>query len=133
MPASETISALQQAADGLNYPSETDSPWETFAWPTVQGDPTGAGVRNQGGHKRRAPVAEQSVDEFFAPLVAEQDWYGDAERATMTKYRTLRDTVKRVLTNPKVVRIGRRKIAVYVVGGAKEGGWAGLRTTSVET
>lgn len=133
MAANETTSALQKAAEGLSYQSETDSPWETFAWPTAQGEPSGAGVRQQAKEKKNAPLTEQSVDEFFAPLIAEQGWYGDEERAAMTKYRTLLDTVKRVLKNPKVVRIGNRKVAVYIVGGAKEGGWAGLKTTSVET
>jgi hypothetical protein len=32
-----------------------------------------------------------------------------------------------------VVRVGARKKAVYVVGVANEGGWAGLKTTAVET
>ena len=29
--------------------------------------------------------------------------------------------------------MGERKVAVYVVGVAKEGGWAGLKTKAVET
>jgi hypothetical protein len=41
--------------------------------------------------------------------------------------------VKRLLTNPKVFKVGSRKVTVYVVGQAKEGGWAGLTTTAVET
>jgi hypothetical protein len=133
MPTNETVTALQQAAEGLSYQSETDAPWKAFAWPTAEGEPTGAGVRQLGRYKPSARVEEQGVDEFFAPLVQEQDWYGDEERATAAKYRALLDTVKQYLKNPKVVRVGNRKVAVYVVGGAKEGGWAGLKTTAVET
>ena len=133
MATSETVSALRQAAEGLTYQSETDAPWKVFAWPTAQGEPTGDAVRQRGRHRSDAPVAEQSLDEFFAPLVKEQDWYGDEERAVAAKYRALLDTVKSYLKNPKVVRVGRRKVAVYVVGQASEGGWAGLKTTAVET
>jgi hypothetical protein len=133
MPTSATAKALQQAAEGLLYQSETDAPWKGFAWPKAQGEPTGAAVRQQGRHKPDAPVAEQPVDEFFAPLVQDQDWYGDEERATAAKYQALLDAVKRYLKSPKVVRAGDRKVAVYVVGVASEGGWAGLKTTAVET
>ncbi len=133
MPSSETVNALRQAAEGLTYQSETDAPWRAFTWPTAQGEPTGEAVRQRGRHRPDAPVAEQSVEEFFAPLVEEKDWYGDEERATAAKYRALLDAVKRSLKGPKVVRVGSRKVAVYVVGVAPEGGWAGLRTTAVET
>jgi hypothetical protein len=90
-------------------------------------------VRQLGRHKASAPVAEQSVDEFFAPLIQDQDWFGDEERQTAARYRALLDTVKRVLKNPKVVRVGDRKKTIYIVGTANEGGWAGLKTTAVET
>ncbi|HKI37260.1 MAG TPA: nuclease A inhibitor family protein [Gemmataceae bacterium] len=133
MPTNETTTALQQAAEGLTYQSETDAPWKAFAWPTAQGEPTAAAVRQQGRHKADAPVEEQTVEDFFAPLIQDQDWYGDEERATAAKYRALLDTVKRYLKDPKVMRVGTRKKAVYVVGTAKEGGWAGLTTTAVET
>jgi Nuclease A inhibitor-like protein len=133
MPTSATVQALEQAADGLAYPSETDAPWTAFAWPTAKGDPTGAAVRRWGKHKARAPVEEEALDEFFAPLVGEQDWYGDQERATAAKYRALLDVVKHYLKGAKVVRVGGRTKAVYVVGTANEGGWAGLKTTAVET
>jgi hypothetical protein len=133
MTASQTASALQQAAAGLTYPSETDAPWVAFAWPSAEGEPTAAAVLKLGRHRRKTPVEEQSVDEFFAPLVQEQPWYGEEEKADAAKYRALLDAVKRLLTNPKVFKVGSRKLTVYVVGQAKEGGWAGLKTTAVET
>jgi hypothetical protein len=133
MPTTETAAALEQAAAGLTYPSETDAPWTAFAWPDAAGPPTGEGVRRRGRHKPDAPVEERSVDELFAPLVQEQGWYGDEEKADAAKNRSLLAAVQGLLTQPKVVRVGKRKVAVYVVGQAKEGGWAGLKTTAVET
>lgn len=133
MPASDTLSALTQAADGLSYTSESDAPWSAFAWPAAVGDPTPNGVRKQGRHNARVPIREQPVEEFFAPLVKDQDWYGDEEKATAAKYRALWDMVKQRLTNPKVVRVGKVNVTVYVVGVVAEGGWAGVKTKAVET
>ena len=133
MATSATAQALQQAAEGLTYQSESDAPWKAFAWLNAQGEPTAEAVRQRGRHKPDAPVSEQSVEDFFAPLVQEQDWYGDEERATAAKYQALLDAVEQRLKSPKVVRVGERKIAVYVIGTANEGGWAGHKTTAVET
>src|SRR5690348_3727342 len=102
MATSATAAALQQAADGLTYQSETDAPWKAFAWPSAQGEPTGEAVRQRGRHKADAPAEEQSVEDFFAPLVEDKDWYGDEEKATAAKYRALLDAVKRNLKSPKV-------------------------------
>jgi len=133
MPTSETVAALKQASAGLSYQSETDAPWSAFAWSNATGQPTADVVRKRGRHKPSAPVEEQSVDEFFAPLGEEKDWYGDEEKATAAKYRALLDVVKQRLTGAKVFKVGQRKRTVYVVGAAKEGGWAGLKATAVET
>ncbi len=133
MATTETLQALQHAAAGLTYQSETDSPWTAFVWPTAAGEPTGEGVKQLGQHKAAAPVVERTLEEFFAPLIQDQDWYGDEERTTAAKYRALLDAVKQYLKGTKVLRVGERKIAVYIVGMAGEGGWAGLKTMAVET
>jgi hypothetical protein len=133
MSTSDTVSTLRQAADGLTYPSETDAPWAAFAWPDATGTPTADEVRRRGRLKPSAPVEEQSVDQLFQSLVEEQDWFGESEKAEAAKNRTLRDAVKNTLTETRVFRIGTRKVTVYVVGRTKEGGWAGLKTTAVET
>ena len=74
------------------------------------------------------------MDALFAPLfIEDQSWYGDVEKAAAAKNRAFLEVVRRLLTRPTVYRIGERKIAIYIVGQAQEGGWAGLKTTSVET
>ena len=133
MPTFDTPAALRQAAAGLTYPSETDTPWTAFAWPDATGVPTGEEVRRRGKQKANAPINEQSIDALFAPLVQLQDWFGDPEKAAAGKNQALLDALKRLLTNLKAIRIGERKIAIFVVGQAQEGGWAGLKTIAVET
>lgn len=133
MPTTETAAALKQASQGLTYQSETDSPWTVVSWPSAEGVPTGDAVRKKGRHRAGAPVEEQSVDEFFSPLVEDKDWYGDEERAVAARYRSLINVIRDRLTAPKVFRVGERKVAVYVIGQATKGGWAGLKTSAVET
>src|SRR4051794_14917989 len=128
MPTSETAAALQKAAADLTFPSESDEPWEAFAWPDAAGEPNANEVKKRSRHKGNATVEERTVDELFRPLVEEQDWFGDEEKAAAAKNRELFEAVKRLLANPKVIRVGERRIAVYVIGKAKESGWVGLKT-----
>src|SRR4051812_22707719 len=97
-----TEETLRQAAAGLTYQSETDAPWTAFAWPDATGTPTAAEVRRRGGHKPNAPIEEQPLDAFFAPMVRLQDWYGDEEKAGAAKNQALLAAVRHVLTDPKV-------------------------------
>lgn len=129
----DTTAALRQAAAGLTYQSETDAPWEVVSWPDATGAPTAEGVLRVGKHRKTAKVEEQGLEDFFAPLVRDEEWYGPEEKAVSAKYRDLLETVRRLLTAPKVFRVGSRKAAVYVLGEAPEGGWGGLKTTAVET
>ncbi|VTT98986.1 Nuclease A inhibitor-like protein OS=Anabaena variabilis (strain ATCC 29413 / PCC 7937) GN=Ava_B0337 PE=4 SV=1: NuiA [Gemmataceae bacterium] len=129
-----TEAALQQASAGLLYQSETDAPWEVVAWASATGTPSAPEVKRLGRHRAAGAEAEvQSLDEFFAPLTIDQDWYGDEEKAIAQKYRDLLAVITQHLTSPTVVKVGTRKVTVYVVGAAAEGGWAGIKTKAVET
>jgi hypothetical protein len=129
-----TQAVLEQASAGLLYQSETDAPWEVVAWASATGTPTAAEVKRLGRHRAAGTTAaEVPLDAFFAPLVADQDWYGDEEKAIARRYRDLLAAIQQHLTSPVVVKVGTRKVTVYVVGAAAEGGWAGLKTKAVET
>jgi nuclease A inhibitor-like protein len=133
MPDSEAARALAKAAEGLTYQSETDAPWKVFTWPAGEGSPTPEAVRRLGRDKPDAPASVQSIDEFFAPQIQQHDWFGDAEKAEAAKYGELLGAVKKHLQAPIVVRVGERKLTVYVVGQDPAGGWTGLKTSAVET
>ena len=133
MALTKTAAALQRATEGLTYQSETDTPWSVFHWPGAQGEPTAEAVRQLGRHRATAPVSALSLDEFFAPLIQDQGWYGDQERAEAQKYRELIGEIKRSQQTVHVFRIGRRQVTIYVVGVDPDGGWTGLKTKAVET
>jgi len=106
------MTALEQASIGLTYQSETDAPWVAFNCPSASGKVTGETVRKRGKHKAAEPITEKPLDEFFAPLIEDKDWYGDEEKAIAEQYQVLLGVVKGVLGEPKVVRIGTKQVKV---------------------
>lgn len=133
MKANAVAAALQEAADGLLYMSETDEPFEAVFW-KGEGSPIDAGrLLKLIGANPCAPVREESLEDFFKDLVTEQDWHGEAEREDARRYRGLRETLQSRLGEARVFRIGEINVDIYIVGLTPEGDWAGLRTRAVET
>jgi hypothetical protein len=126
---SDTTRLLRQVIAGLQYPAGPGSRWEAFEWPGTGGVPNPEWIHRRGLHRATAPVRQQAVDEFFAPLEQERD----GDRATAARYGVLAATVREHLSNVIVVRVGTGKVTVYVVGRARDGVWAGLKVTVKET
>jgi hypothetical protein len=133
MSTAAAVAALKEASKGLSYESESDAPFTTFTWKGA-GDRLSKEEVLRRAHKRpKTPVEEQSVADFFKDLTAPQDWHGDEEKAAVQKYRRLQDAVQKSLADAKVIRVGQRNVAVFIVGKTDEGDAAGLKTTAVET
>src|SRR5215203_3090389 len=73
-------------------PSRPSSP--SSSWPSAEGEPTAEEVRKQDRHKTNAPVTEHSVDDFFSPLMKDQDWCGEQEKEIVAKYASLLTIIK---------------------------------------
>jgi hypothetical protein len=125
--------ALTKASKGLLYPSETDAPFEVFVWHDATGPLTTAKLLALAKQAPASPVAVTTIDDFFAPLVAEADWHGREEKAIVQKFKQLRQAVEAQLADAKVFRIGAIEITIYLVGKTRDGDWAGLKTMAVET
>jgi hypothetical protein len=126
MTMDETVKALGDATAGLLFPSETDAPFTPFSWPvvsTVDAETVEAVTWPKGAKKKRA-VTEQTVAAFFAELEDADDAAG---------FNRLKAVVGKVMTNPKVFRVGGPEVEVYLVGLAANGEVADFRTVSVET
>lgn len=131
--ASEIISALQEAIQGLLYLSESDEPFAAVSW-KEEGKPLDPKrLLDLAGHIPANPVQVISLDDFFRELTQEKEWYGEAERADAQRYRKLLAVIQSRLNDPKVFRIGRIKVDIYIIGQTPEGDWAGVKTTAVET
>lgn len=119
------LAALRQASDGLLYPSESDEPFTAFAWPPAR-DPAHDTAQAQvvAHSPKGAAVSEQTVDDFFAQLQGSPD---------AGRYAQLRKVLEQQLAGLKAFRAGEVRVAVYLIGKAPSGSWAGLQTLSVET
>ena len=123
---------IKAAAANLFYISETDAPVELFAG-TAAAAVTQEILLSQIGKPTDSPVETRNFDEFFAPLVALQDWFGDEEKANAAKFAVLRDLLKNNLQDLKVFKIGSIELNVYAVGLDAESKLTGIKTRAVET
>jgi hypothetical protein len=126
--ADDAAAAIQKAAAGLLYPSESDAPFDLVRWDAAQGDPspaTVAALAGGKGKKRARPAEQVSPDDFFAAL---------AETDDAARFKALEQALKKYLMDLRVYRAsGSAKVDIYVLGRAAAGEWLGLHTTSVET
>ena len=132
MKKSAVVETLKKASMGLQFPSETDAPFEAFAWPGQEGKPDKARVLALAGLPDGTPVKVKGLGAFFADVTEEQDWHDEDEKEEVRKFRQLAQALKESLADVKVFQVGSVEIDVYIVGRA-ESGWAGLKTKMVQT
>ena len=139
---SDVLHTLQTAVRGLTYQSEADKPVKAFLWkPEEVGVAKDApfdeaALRAAGKAPAGATVKSLTVDEFFAPVAKDQDWFGAEEKAQAERFRDLVKTLKQALTGLTVFRIepgDGGTITVYAIGQTADGDLAGVTTQLVET
>jgi hypothetical protein len=118
------VDALQKAAKGLLFPSESEAKLQPFLWQEAGDKLTESRLRELSGAEQDAPVEEESLEGFFR-VVPEED------RAQFDK---LAKALQEQLSGIKVYKVGEEaEKAVFIVGKTVDGHWAGLKTTVVET
>lgn len=118
----DTLNTLQEAVNGLTYPSESDEPFDVFRW-----DDRGTAREQIAAHAGNSrEIEEIGVEAFFAQL----DDSDDAPR-----YRELQRILTFTLKPLTILRAGTREVRVdvYLLGKTTIGQWAGVHTVSVET
>ena len=120
----DQLQEIRKACEGLEYPSESDTPFDVIQWPAAGAATAQAQVasHNRSGRK----IEELAPDDFFAELFEGDD--GD-------RYRRLRATLEGHVKNLKIFRVGSGEVHVdiYLLGQSASGDWIGLHTISVET
>jgi hypothetical protein len=126
----EIIDRLQQATADLVWTSESDYPFEVLTWnQDTELQPTAL-------FKDLPPdtaIETTTLQDFFAPALQTEDWYGEEELATVDRYQKLIETIGSNLSDVVVFRVGKIEIAVYVVGKTLDRDLVGLKTQVVET
>ncbi len=128
----DLIRQLQQAVDGLQFPSETDAPVRPFVWRDKAPFSPQALLIHRGYHST-TPIGESSIDRFFRSVTTPRDWHGPEEQERVQRFTALRDLLQTELSDVTVYKIGTPAIDVYVVGRDKDGNYLGITTHVVET
>ncbi len=117
------LAALQKAAKGLVYTSESEAPLEPFLW--GDGNPlTPKHLLELAGAAAGTAVEDSTLEDFLHAVPPE-------DRA---KFDQLAAVLKGQLSGIKVYKVGdEAEKQAYVTGKTSDGHWAGLKTTVVET
>ncbi|MCA6613025.1 MAG: nuclease A inhibitor family protein [Pseudanabaena sp. M158S2SP1A06QC] len=129
MTAKDITDRLSQLSEGLLFPSESEYPLEPFTWESTSLTPETILTRSQ----KPADTAIESItlEEFFAPVTTDGDWFEDEDREIAQRFRDLQAAIA-TLENVQVFRLGAVEIDVYIVG-AIGPDLIGLKTTVIET
>jgi hypothetical protein len=129
MTAKEITDRLSTLYKDLLFPSESEYPLEPFTWESATLIPETILTRS---HKPSAtPIESITLEDFFAPVVTDEDWFEDEDRAIAKRYRDMQGLISK-LENAKVFKVGKIEIDVYIVG-AIGPDLIGLKTTVIET
>lgn len=117
--ADPLLATLGKAVGGLLFPSETDAPFEAFAWEAAENSIPA--VRRLAGRGAKEPCRSMTLPEFLRDLVDQPE------------YQELRRVLEATLADIRVYRFSEIDVTYYIVGTDARGRLAGLCTKSVET
>jgi hypothetical protein len=126
----EIIDRLHRATTDLVWTSESDYPFEIVTW--EQGTELNSAALFT-DLSADTPIETTSLQDFFAPALQPEDWYGEEELATIDRYQKLVKTIATNLSDVVVFRVGETEIAVYIIGKTSDRTLVGLKTQVVET
>ncbi|WP_128543581.1 nuclease A inhibitor family protein [Larkinella soli] len=120
--------------EGLFYPSESDEPVEFVTFSVCPDPPLTVGrVKEVLLITPETFVEEIPEDQFWAPVVNEEEWFGPEEKERASRFRKLQEVVQEQLAHRQAFRVGKTEIDLYLLGARPDGTWAGLKTLVVET
>ncbi len=129
MTAKELTDRLSTLSKDLLFPSESEYPLEPFTWESATLTPETILTRSL--QPSDTPIESITLEDFFAQVTANQDWYDDEDRAIAQRFRDLQAAIA-TLENVQVFKVGTVEIEVYIVG-AIGPDLVGLKTTVIET
>ena len=133
---SDLLETLKKQSKGLLYLSEADFAVKPFLWTKAEMGPeplTPEKIKTLLKLKADAPLETVTFENFFAPAVTLEDWFGDEEKQSAAQFQTLVETLKTHLTELTVYKMGEAKKTVVVIGKTSDGDYAGVTTKVVET
>jgi Nuclease A inhibitor-like protein len=119
--------------DNLYVISETDAPLKAIEWKkntTISSEIVAEKLKQSAEN----PLQILSVDDFFQNKITIKDWHGEAEKATVARFLSLKNYLSAKLSEVVVYKTTNNPRAeIVIVGKNSEGFYAGLKTYVVET
>lgn len=125
------LQKIKQAADGLYFMSETDSPFELFQ--LTEKENLEQQLLQLSGKETGAVLTSQELDYFLRNMVKTYPGADAQQLQTAQRFQQLQKVLHEELTDVKVYRVGEVNVDAFIVGKLKDGSYAGLRTKLVET
>ena len=123
--------ALDDACRGLIFISETDADLQPF----VAGKVTSRSLTSylNALNIDDQPIEEVSFDSLFARLTAKRKWHRELDKKRVRQFSNLQKVLKKDLDDLRVIRVGRIRLDIYIVGVDSFGRLAGVKTKAIET
>ncbi|GBO52059.1 sugar-non-specific nuclease inhibitor NuiA [Pseudanabaena sp. lw0831] len=129
MTVKEITDLITKLSTGLLFPSESEYPLEPFTWKsTTLNRKT---ILPQAGKPAKTPIEEIALEEFFAPIVTDEEWFEDEDREIAQRFRDLQTAIA-TLENAQVFPLGKVEIDVFIVGEIGQD-LVGLKIKVIET
>ena len=126
------MESIARACEGLVLISETDSPVEPIVLPRMS-DLSPAALLEALGRDPDEAIETVDAAGFFDRLTQIREWHGEAEKELSARFARLRGVLEHELEDLRSFRVGRVRIDVFLLGRARGGTIAGVRSTVVET
>ncbi len=131
VPFEQTLDPL---LTGLLYPSESDEPLLSVSCYLNQPEPLMVSqIKDWLMLPPSVYVEERPEAEFWAPVITQQDWYGDEEKARTASFQKLQVFITTTLANRQVFYVGQSEMEVYLLGQLTSGERAGFKTHVIQT
>ncbi len=129
---SELIELLRKVCERLTYISETDAAIVPYLGGKVREMSAELLLRDI-GRQQEKHIEEVPFEIFFDKLTAAREWHHAEDRRRTGQFKKLRRALEQNLTKIRVLRIGKIRIEIYIVGIEAGGNLAGVKTEAVET
>ena len=122
---------LEEVCGSLTFISETDADVYTL----LAGRPASRSLDDYVAALELTSdqIEEREFEKFFDRLTSEKDWHGPRERKRSARWQRLREVLNNNLDDIRVMRAGRIRIDIYIVGVDASGRLAGVKTKAIET
>jgi|SRR5690242_1060138 len=124
------LGKIERLTKGLVYISESDSDVQAFSDGAVIGDDITSAIL---AIDKRTPVEGVPLDDFFARLTTEQDWYGPDDKKKAERFARLQRLIEENLRGIIVLKVGHVQKTIYIAGISPDNNLLGVKMDAVET